>query len=256
MQRGGAELAGQGFLVDAAGEHHAADHHRDQGEGPLARKDGSLLWCRALARAVNPEAPLESAIVVFSDVTERHAAEQALRRSEALYRSLVETSNDLVWSTDLDGRWTYVNPAAVQRIYECSATDLVGTPAHELAAPGLRERDAAVFARVLAGEPVFRHETRHQRRDGSAVDLSFNAVPLRDAHGAVTRRRVVLAAADDDGIEIEIDGARERVAYDDIVAGHTVFDWGPAPKPGTSAKRGKASKASKARSKPTVPARG
>lgn len=156
-----------------------------QGEGPLARKDGSLLWCRALARAVNPEAPVESAIVVFSDVTERHAAEQALRRSEALYRSLVETSNDLVWSTDLEGRWTYLNPAAVQRIYECSAADLVGTPAHELAAPGLRERDAAVFARVLAGEPVFRHETRHQRRDGSSVDLSFNAVPLRDAHGAV-----------------------------------------------------------------------
>jgi diguanylate cyclase (GGDEF)-like protein/PAS domain S-box-containing protein len=156
-----------------------------QGEGPIARKDGSRLWCRALARAVNPEAPQESAIVVFSDITESHAAEQALRRSEALYRSLVETSNDLVWSVDLEGRWTYLNPAAVRRIYECSALELVGTPMHELAAPGLRARDAAVFARVLAGEPVFRHETRHQRRDGSTVDLSFNAVPLRDTRGAI-----------------------------------------------------------------------
>jgi diguanylate cyclase (GGDEF)-like protein/PAS domain S-box-containing protein len=156
-----------------------------EGEGPLARRDGSKLWCRVLARAVNPEAPHESAIVVFSDITERHAAEQALRRSEALYRSLVETSNDLVWSSDLEGRWTYLNPAAVRRIYECSATALVGTPMQELAAPGLRERDAAVLARVLAGEPVFRHETRHQRRDGTAVDLSFNAVPLRDARGAI-----------------------------------------------------------------------
>jgi diguanylate cyclase (GGDEF)-like protein/PAS domain S-box-containing protein len=156
-----------------------------QGEGPIAYKDGSRLWCRALARAVNPEAPLESAIVVFSDVTERHAAEQALRRSEALYRSLVETSNDLVWSADAAGRWSYLNPAAVRRIYECSAAELLGTPLHELAAPGLRERDAAVFARVLAGDPVFRHETRHVRRDGSSVDLSFNAVPLRDARGAI-----------------------------------------------------------------------
>ena len=156
-----------------------------QGEGALARKDGSRLWCRALARAVNPEAPQESAIVVFSDVTERHAAERALRRSEGLYRSLVETSNDLVWSIDLEGRWTYLNPAAVRRIYDGKAADLLGTPMHDLPTAELRERDAAIFARVLAGEPVFRHETRHLRRDGSTVDLSFNAVPLRDARGEI-----------------------------------------------------------------------
>jgi diguanylate cyclase (GGDEF)-like protein/PAS domain S-box-containing protein len=156
-----------------------------QGDGPLVRKDGARLWCRALARAVNPEAPQESAIVVFSDITERHAAEKALRRSEALYRSLVETSNDLVWSIDLDARWTFLNQAAVRRIYECNAVDLQGSALLDLAAPELRERDAAVFARVLAGETVFRHETRHQRSDGSVVDLSFNAVPLRDARGEI-----------------------------------------------------------------------
>ena len=156
-----------------------------QGDGPLARKDGARLWCRALARAVNPEAPQESAIVVFSDATDRHAAEQALRRSEALYRSLVETSNDLVWSIDLQGRWTYLNPAAVRRIYDGKAVDLLGTAVQDLPTAELRDRDAAVFARVLAGEPVFRHETRHQRRDGSTVDLSFNAVPLRDARGEI-----------------------------------------------------------------------
>ena len=156
-----------------------------EGDGPLARKDGSRLWCRALARAVNPAAPQESAIVVFSDTTERHAAELALRRSEALYRSLVETSNDLVWSIDLEGRWTYLNPAAVRRIYGSKATDLVGTSVHELPVPELRGRDAAVFARVVAGEAVFRHETRHRRRDGSLLDLSFNAVPLRDARGEI-----------------------------------------------------------------------
>ncbi len=156
-----------------------------EGDGPLARKDGSRLWCRAQARAVNPEAPQEAAIVVFSDITERHGAEQALRRSESLYRSLVETSNDLVWSIDLEGRWAYLNPAAVRRIYGGKATDLLGQPLQALAAPEVRERDLAVFARVLSGDAVFRHETRHQRRDGSMVDLSFNAVPLRDSRGEI-----------------------------------------------------------------------
>jgi diguanylate cyclase (GGDEF)-like protein/PAS domain S-box-containing protein len=156
-----------------------------EGDGQLACRDGSRLWCRMLARAVNPEAPQEATIVAFSDISERHAAERALRRSEALYRSLVETSNDLVWSIDLEGRWTYLNPAAVRRIYGCKAEDLVGSVLHDLSAPELRERDATVFARVLAGEAVFRHETRQLRRDGALLDLSFNAVPLRDARGEI-----------------------------------------------------------------------
>jgi diguanylate cyclase (GGDEF)-like protein/PAS domain S-box-containing protein len=156
-----------------------------EGDGALVRKDGSTLWCRAWARAVDPAAPREAAIVVFSDVAERRAAEQALKRSEALYRSLVETSNDLVWSLDREGRWTYLNPDAVRRIYGAQAADLLGRPFHELAAAQVRERDIAVFGRVLAGEPVFRHETRHLRGDGTGVDLSLNAVPLRDARGEI-----------------------------------------------------------------------
>ena len=94
-------------------------------------------------------------------------------------------------------------------------------------------------------ERPLRTPAHFRRAVGSTVSLKS-----RDAQGAMTRRRVIVAAADDDGIEIETDGAHERVAYDDIVASHTVFDWGPAPKPGTSTK-GKPKS-----SKPSVPARG
>jgi diguanylate cyclase (GGDEF)-like protein/PAS domain S-box-containing protein len=223
-----------------------------EGEGPIRRKDGSRLWCRALARALNPEAPSESAIVVFSDVTERHAAEQALRRSEALYRSLVETSNDLVWSIDREGRWTYLNPAAVRRIYEGSAPDLLGTSIHELPAPELRERDAAVFARVLAGQPVFRHETRHQRRDGTTVDLSFNAVPLRDARGEIagatgtardiTEERAAAAALHEsvEKLRLAVDAA--ELVYWEWDRDADRLHWGRNPAPLSEAAEGQATR--------------
>ena len=123
------------------------------------------------------------------------------------------------------------------------------TSATEALAPVL-DGDAEV-AKLLPGsyllevsspglERPLRTPTHFRRAVGAAVSLKS-----RDAQGAVTRRRAVLAAADDDGIEIETDGARERVAYDDIVVSHTVFDWGPAPKPG----KAKSTKSS-------VPARG
>ena len=92
-------------------------------------------------------------------------------------------------------------------------------------------------------ERPLRTPAHFRRAQGSTVSLKS-----RNAEGAVTRRHGVLLAADDDGIEIEIEGARERVAYADIVASHTVFEWGAAPKPGKSNK----SKSTK----PAVPARG
>ncbi len=156
-----------------------------EGDSRLVRRDGSRFWSRALGRSLDPSAPEESAIFVFSDASERIAAEQAVRASEALYRNLVATSNDLIWSIDLERRWTYLNPIAAQRIYGCAVEELIGRPLTDRSAQAVRERDAAVFGRVMAGEQVFDYETRHTRRDGSHVDLSFNATALTDAKGTI-----------------------------------------------------------------------
>jgi diguanylate cyclase (GGDEF)-like protein/PAS domain S-box-containing protein len=156
-----------------------------EGEFKLRRKDGSLLWCGAVGRALDPEAPQASIILAYSDISQRHASERALRKSEAMYRNLVETSNDLVWSLDAQGCWTYLSPAATRRIYGSAPGDLLGRSLREMLAPEVSARDQAVFRRILEGESVFDYQTRHQRRDGSHVDLSFNAVPLRDGRGAV-----------------------------------------------------------------------
>jgi len=44
------------------------------------------------------------------------------------------------------------------------------------------------------------------------------------------RRRGVVADADDAGFELDIDGTRERLAYDDVVQTRTVFEWGAEQK--------------------------
>jgi len=83
----------------------------------MVRKDGTAIWCRSLGRALDAADPEAAAIFAFSDAQDRRAAERALRDSEEMYRNLVETSNDLIWSIDREGRWTYLNGAAVRRIW-------------------------------------------------------------------------------------------------------------------------------------------
>jgi diguanylate cyclase (GGDEF)-like protein/PAS domain S-box-containing protein len=128
-------------------------------------------------------------VSMFTDISELRRAQdaysQVLSRSEATYRNLVETSNDLIWSVDSAGRWTYLSPAAVRRIYACEPAEMLGREFRELLAQAVGERDVAVFRSILAGESVFDYQTRHVRRDGSYVDLSLNAVPLRDAGSVV-----------------------------------------------------------------------
>jgi len=102
-----------------------------------------------------------------------------------LYRTVLETSGELIWSLDREGRWTSLNPLAARRIYGREAAELLGRHFTEVVARELRERDTAVFRRVLEGQPVFDHETRHVRSDGAPIDLSFSAAALRDAGGGV-----------------------------------------------------------------------
>lgn len=100
-----------------------------------------------------------------------------------LYRIMLETSGELIWALDSAGRWTSLNGAGARRIYGREAEELLGRPFTEVVAPELRERDYALFRRVLEGQSLSEHETRHLRSDGNPVDLSFNAVALRDAEG-------------------------------------------------------------------------
>ena len=92
------------------------------------------------------------------------------------YKRLVETSNDLIWSVDASGRFTFVNDAAAQRIYGYSAVEMIGRSFVELMTPEQAEKDLGVFEQIMAGAPAFNYRTIHLRRDGTPVHLSFNAV--------------------------------------------------------------------------------
>jgi len=104
--------------------------------------------------------------------------------SPDVYRQLVESSHDLIWSVDAAGRWLFLN-AACERIYGCAPAALIGRPFMERIVPEQRPIDVRVFERLLAGNPIVQHETRHLAADGRVIDLSFSAAPIRDAAGGV-----------------------------------------------------------------------
>ncbi|PSB23431.1 histidine kinase, partial [filamentous cyanobacterium Phorm 46] len=152
-------------------------------EEPVRRYDGEVrLWSTVKTPIRNQDGHITMTVGVSRDMTERKAAEEAVKSSETKYRSLVETSQDMIWSVDATGRYTFVNPA-VKYIYGYEPAEMLDRPFCDFVTPEQAEKDLAVFARLLAGESVFQYETTHIAKDGRIKHLMFNAIALYDETG-------------------------------------------------------------------------
>jgi diguanylate cyclase (GGDEF)-like protein/PAS domain S-box-containing protein len=123
-------------------------------------------------------------IILVADISDRKAAEKKLRDAEARYRHLVETAHDLVWSMDLQARWTYLNKAA-KAIYGYEPHEMIGRPVRDYQRDDYGEQDFVAFKEILTGRELVQYETAHVDRHGNVHNLSFNAKAFRDADGRI-----------------------------------------------------------------------
>ena len=119
---------------------------------------------------------------VALDVTERHAAEQALRESEARFRALIENSIDVTAVLAADAAIRYVSPS-VERVLGYPLAELVGLNIFDLVHPDDAPALAEIF-RISTGAPgaATTEAFRARHRDGSwrlmeAVWLNLLADP-------------------------------------------------------------------------------
>lgn len=83
----------------------------------------------------------------------RHKAEQKLRESERRYRQLVENSQGLIWTHDLEGRLLSVNPA-MARLLGYAGPELLGRNLREFIPPSEQRHFEQYLARIRVEETV------------------------------------------------------------------------------------------------------
>jgi PAS domain S-box-containing protein len=120
------------------------------------------------------------AVNMLVDLTERSLAEQVRQ----LLASIVESSDDAIFSKDLNGVIASWNPGA-ERLFGYTAVEVLGKSITILFPPNLRNEDAAILERIRGGEKIEHYETVRRCKDGSLVDVSLTVSPLRNATGKV-----------------------------------------------------------------------
>ncbi|MEG4105575.1 PAS domain S-box protein [Microcoleus sp. S13_C5] len=137
-------------------------------------------------------ATLETANQELEDRLQQQTAffNAALAESEKKYRNLVETSQELIWSIDIEGLLTFVNSAA-KRIYGYEPPEMIGRRFTDFLVPDEESRPREIFAQLLARTKLHPqtanspYETVHIRKDGTPVHLRVNSIVNQAENGAI-----------------------------------------------------------------------
>jgi two-component system, cell cycle sensor histidine kinase and response regulator CckA len=176
MGRNISELAAPDGPGEAARLAVEGDGHR-RGSFLLERADGSrrMLDCRA-RRDVLPGLHL----YVLRDITEQVASEDAVRRSEAHFRAVVEKSAEVISLTAADGTTRYLTPSA-WRLLGWTPEEMGARTFRDQVIPEDRARLAAELERLVrTGARDMSMELRVRHRDGSIRWIESTGTNLLD----------------------------------------------------------------------------
>jgi PAS domain S-box-containing protein len=129
------------------------------------RKDGSYCFLSLRETKILLPDGKYGILVIVNDITKRREIEIALRQSEEKYRSLVENINEVIFSVDLEGKFTYISPLIFQ-FGEYAVEEIIGTPFTDYIHPDDLEVLMESFQKSLTGisEP---HEFRVIVKNGN-----------------------------------------------------------------------------------------
>ena len=167
----------------------AAKEARRTGIGRLLEyrvrhKDGTWRVLESTASVIrNPKGEPQHLVIVNRDVTERKLAAEALRRSEASFRSVVEDAPYGIYRASLSGELVLVNPALQKILGYASQTELLQV---NLAQIYRNPSDHQKVNELLLQQGSFIDvEVEWKRKDGSPITVRSSGWPIKDENGRV-----------------------------------------------------------------------
>lgn len=185
-------------------------------------------WFQMTATPLGNDPPT-GVVVMHLNITARKLGEMASTRLAAV----VESSQDAIVGKDLRSIITSWNKGA-ERIFGYTADEMVGTSIRKLNPVGQPDEQHHIVEKIKRGETVEHFETVRQTKDGTLIDISVAASPIKNADGAVvgvsivardiTQRRRVEEARQRAEAALQSSEARNRSMLQGVAAGVVVHD--------------------------------
>jgi PAS domain S-box-containing protein len=146
------------------------------------RKDGSSFWnALMITPAFDERGKQVGFLGIQRDITKQKEAQAALRESEERYRRIIETTEEGVWTIDVNAKTSFVNPRMAEML-GYSMDEMMGAELQDF-------MDAE--GRAISNENLERrkkgiseqHEFKFLRKDGTPLWAHLSTNPILDANG-------------------------------------------------------------------------
>jgi len=146
------------------------------------RRDGQVLTGSISAKVIAIRG-VPHIVSVVHDITKSKQAEEALRESEALYRSILNASPDDITITDLKGAILVTSPAAAHMFgYDPVHDPIMGSSVLDYIVPDEREKARANIVSMFGGLYAGPNEYHAVHKDGSTFNIEVNSALIPDAN--------------------------------------------------------------------------
>ena len=192
LGKGPAELLGQRWDTllgdaDRAALHTACRAHRDaplvhEAALQLARSNGRTVWVSSRLAPMRDDGELIGYVGVILDVTQEHAAREAIARSQRDLRRVIESSPEGI-AVLRDERWVFANRALLEALGYARAGELIGRAASEIVHPDDRLAALALGSSPQTADPG-ELELRYRKASGEYACMEIRAAALSEFEGA------------------------------------------------------------------------
>jgi PAS domain S-box-containing protein len=114
------------------------------------------------------------------DITER----KKLEEKQALFVSIVNSSDDAILSKTLDGIITSWNRGA-EKAFGYSSKEIIGKHISILIPPHLQNEENEIMEKIRKGEGIDHYETERLKKNGKIINVSLTISPIKDSFGNI-----------------------------------------------------------------------
>ncbi len=148
------------------------------------KKDGGVIWVLERLTSTNYGGK-RSTVGSFMDITERKQAEEALRKSEEKYRTVLENMTESCYEVDLAGKFTFFNDGMCRGL-GYSREELMGMTYKAFTPPEVVEPVFKAYHHVYTtGEPIVGFPMEQIRKDGKRLIVENSIFPIRNEKGEI-----------------------------------------------------------------------
>lgn len=160
-------------IIDAPGK---SVYHQQR----LLHKDGRWIWAEGTVTNLLNDPSIRALVSNFRDITERKKFEE----KQALFASIVNSSDDAIFSRTIDGIITSWNHGA-EKTFGYSSNEIIGKHNSILIPPHLQNEENEIMEKIHKGEDVDHYETQRIKKDGKVIYVLFTISPIKDSLGNI-----------------------------------------------------------------------